>query len=93
MPSTRREERRIIHCMIVTTEIGTAHLAELVKQVQEGNEVLLTQGNKPVARLVSARGADVKNGTPLRVRSLKGHQVLAPLISQEELSDEMFGRQ
>jgi prevent-host-death family protein len=80
--------------MIVTTEIETGHLAELVKQVQEGNEVLLMQGNKPVARLVSAREIEVNSGTPLRVHSFKGHQVLAPVIfSQEELAEEMFGRQ
>ena len=29
-------------------------LAELLKQVKTGNEVLLTQGNRPVARLVPA---------------------------------------
>lgn len=40
--------------MRLTTEIGTAPLTDLVKQVQAGNEVLLTQGNKPVARLVPA---------------------------------------
>jgi prevent-host-death family protein len=40
--------------MMLATEIGAGQLADLVKQVQAGNEVLLTQNNKPVAKLVSA---------------------------------------
>jgi prevent-host-death family protein len=79
--------------MVVTTEIGTGQLADLVKQVQAGNEVLLTQGDKPVARLVPARETKAANGSPLRVRSLKGHRVLTPNISQGDLAEEMFGRQ
>ena len=38
--------------MVVTTEVGARHLADLVKQVQAGDEVLLTQDNKPVAKIV-----------------------------------------
>ena len=79
--------------MVVTKEIGNGQLAELVKQVQAGNEVLLTQGDKPVAKLVPASEVKAGNGAPLRVRSLKGHRVLSPVISQEELADEMFRRQ
>lgn len=40
--------------MIVTAEIRTGQLADLIKQVRAGDEVLLTQGNKPVAKLISA---------------------------------------
>jgi len=79
--------------MIVTTEIAAGQLAELVKHVQAGNEVLLTQSNKPVAKLVSASETAISPGAPLLVRSLKGHRVLAPIISQGELAEEMFGRQ
>jgi antitoxin (DNA-binding transcriptional repressor) of toxin-antitoxin stability system len=78
--------------MIVRTEIAAGQLAELVKHIQAGNEVLLTQSNKPVVKLVSASEAAVSPGAPLRVRSLKGHRVLAPVISQGELAEEMFGR-
>jgi len=35
--------------MTVITEIGAGELADLIKQVQAGDEVLLTQGNKLVA--------------------------------------------
>jgi prevent-host-death family protein len=77
--------------MVVTKEIGTDQLADLVKQVQAGNEVLLTQDAKPVARLVAAQETTVKNGSPLRIRSLKGHKVLVPTVSQGDLAEEMFG--
>jgi prevent-host-death family protein len=79
--------------MIVTIEIGAGQLAELIKQVQAGNEVLLTQSNKPVIKLVSASEKPVSPGAPLQIRSLKGHRVLTPIISQGELAQEMFGRQ
>ena len=74
-------------------EIGTGQLAELVKQVEAGNEVLLTQGNKPIAKLVAAIEKVPASATLLRIHSLKGHRVLTPAISQTELAEEMFGRQ
>ena len=83
----------MINRMIVRTEIGTGQLAELVKQVQAGNEVLLTQSDKPVAKVVPALENGVSPGESLRIRSLKGHRVLTPDISQEELAEEMFGKQ
>jgi antitoxin (DNA-binding transcriptional repressor) of toxin-antitoxin stability system len=74
-------------------EVGAGQLAELVKQVQAGNEVLLTQGNKPVAKLVPAIQKDTAPHAALQVRSLKGHRVLTPTISQEDLAEEMFTQQ
>jgi len=80
--------------MTTTAEVTefAGQLAELVKQVQAGNEVLLTQDNKPVARLMPA----LEKGTPdrraLHIRSLKGHRVLTPVIPHAELAEEMFGR-
>jgi antitoxin (DNA-binding transcriptional repressor) of toxin-antitoxin stability system len=79
--------------MTVRAEIGTTPLADLVKQVQAGNEVLLTQGDKPVAKIVSASENGVSSGSALNIRSIKGHRVLTPIISQGELAEEMFGRQ
>jgi len=78
--------------MTVTTEIGAGNLAELVKQVQAGNEALLTQSNKPVAKLVSASEKTISPGARLPIRSLAGHKVLAPVVSQGDLADEMFGQ-
>jgi antitoxin (DNA-binding transcriptional repressor) of toxin-antitoxin stability system len=68
-------------------------LPELVKQVQDGNEVLLTRGNKLVARLVPAVEGGAAAGAALRIRSFKGHRVLASAISQAQLAEEMFARQ
>jgi antitoxin (DNA-binding transcriptional repressor) of toxin-antitoxin stability system len=82
----------MINGMIVTTEIGAGELAELVKHVQAGNEGLLTQSNKPVARLVSVSEKTFSPGAPLPFRPLKGHRVLTPIISQGELAEEMFDR-
>jgi prevent-host-death family protein len=79
--------------MIVTAEIEAGQLADLIKQVQAGDEVWLTQGNKPVAKIVSASENGIPSGTALNIRSIKGHRVLTPLISQEEIAEEMFGRQ
>ncbi len=79
--------------MIVTAEIGAGQLADLVKQVQAGAEVLLTQGNKPVAKLVPALEETDAPHAALPVRSLEGHRVLTPIVSQADLADDMFGRQ
>ena len=79
--------------MTMTAEIGAGQLAELVKQVQAGNEVVLTQGNKPVAKLVPALDKETAPHAPLQIRSLAGHRVLTPVISQQELAEEMFVRQ
>jgi antitoxin (DNA-binding transcriptional repressor) of toxin-antitoxin stability system len=83
----------MIRGMTVTAEIGTGQLAELVKQVLAGDEVLLTQGDKPVAKLVPAFEKSVPQGAALSIRSLPGHRVLTPVISQDELAEEIFGRQ
>lgn len=80
--------------MTKTAELNgfTGSLAELVRQVQSGNEVLLTQGNKPVARIVPASGNPAAVATGLQIKSLKGHKVLTPVISQSDLVDDMFDR-
>ena len=81
--------------MTTTAEVNefTGSLAELVKQVQAGNEVLLTQGRKPVAKIVSTSEKEIASGTTLQIHSLKGHRVLTPVISQSELAEENFSRQ
>ena len=90
--STPNGEGRTIRSMIVTAEVGTRQLADLIKQVQAGDEVLLTQGDKPVAKIVSASEKEISSGTTLNIRSIKGHRVLTPVISQGDLAEEMFGR-
>jgi hypothetical protein len=58
-----------------------------------GDGVLLTQGNKPMAKIVSASENGIPFGTALNIRSIKGHRILTPVISQGELAAEMFGRE
>ena len=81
--------------MTTTAEVSevAGRLAEWVQRVQAGDEVLLTQGSKPVAKLVPAAKEECSTGAALRVRSLKGHRVLTPVIRQSEIAEEMFGRQ
>lgn len=79
--------------MRVTAEIGAGQLADLVKQVQAGNEVLLTQGDKPVAKLVPALEQTAAPSSTFHVRSIKGHRVLTPILSQGDLAEDMFRRQ
>ncbi len=90
--STPKKETGIMLSMTVIEEILSGQLTQLVRQVQAGNEVLLTQDHKPVARLVPLVEKEITPGTALRVRSLKGHRVMAPVFSQEELAEEIFTR-
>jgi prevent-host-death family protein len=78
--------------MLVVADIGNIKLADLVKQVEAGDEVILTQGDKPVAKIVSASGKGIPTGAALNIRSIKGHRVLTPVISQVELAEELFQR-
>ena len=54
---------------------------------------MLTQGHKPVARIVPAYQKETVNAATLRIRSLKGHRILTPVISQADLAEEMFARE
>jgi prevent-host-death family protein len=79
--------------MIVTMEIGTRQLADLIKQVQAGDEVLLTQDAKPVAKLVAAPATPAVSRKAVPIRSIPGHRVLIPNVSQEELAEDMFNQE
>jgi len=81
-----------IKAMTVTEEVKAGQLAELLKQVQAGNEVLLTQDQKPVAKLVSALPEKTPSASFLKIRSFKGHRVLTPDISQADIAEDMFGQ-
>jgi antitoxin (DNA-binding transcriptional repressor) of toxin-antitoxin stability system len=58
--------------MITEVKELAGQLAELVRPEQAGNEVVLTQGNKPVAKLIPTGDAAAASGTTLHVRSFKG---------------------
>ena len=77
--------------MTKTAEVKefTGRLGELVKQVQAGNEIVLTEGHKPVAKIIQANAKEIPPGTPFKIESLKGHRVLTPEISTAEVMEEM----
>jgi antitoxin (DNA-binding transcriptional repressor) of toxin-antitoxin stability system len=78
--------------MIVTEEVKAGQLAELLKQVQAGNEVLLTQDQKPVAKLVAARQERIEPRGPWKLHAISGHRVLTPGISQADIAEDIFGQ-
>ena len=85
----------MFHPMTTTAEVSEVvqRLAEMLEQVRAGNEVILTQQSKPVARLVPPLAQVTTSSSTLRIGSLKGHRVLSPVVSQAELADELFGPQ
>jgi prevent-host-death family protein len=79
--------------LMITAEVRAEQLAELVKQVQAGNEVVLTLDSKPVAKLVPASPTALDQNRSIQIESIKGRRVLTPIIRQEDLADEMFSRE
>jgi antitoxin (DNA-binding transcriptional repressor) of toxin-antitoxin stability system len=78
--------------MTIVAEIKPGELADLVQKVLAGDEILFTQGQRPVAKLIQASEEAKTPRSNFTIRSISGHQVLTPNISQEELADEMFSR-
>ncbi len=79
--------------MTVTEEVKAGQLAELLKQVQAGNEVVLTQDQKPVAKLVAAPPEKSEPKAAWKLHAITGHRVLTPNISQADIAEDMFDRQ
>jgi antitoxin (DNA-binding transcriptional repressor) of toxin-antitoxin stability system len=86
--------------MTMITQVGAAKLDDLLKQVQAGNEVLLVDGDKPVARLTAAvdlvkenEGTSDKGQSILNIRAIEGPRVLIPNFTHAEVAEEMFDRQ
>ena len=79
--------------MTVTEEVKAGQLAELLKHIQAGNEVVLTQDQKPVAKLVAAGQEKGPARAPWKLHSIKGLRVLRPDFTHAEIADEMFGQQ
>ena len=80
--------------MTMTAEVNEfgGRLSEFVKLVEGGDEVLITRESKLIAKLVPAAEAQAAQRAPLEIRSLPGHRVLTPVISQTEIAEEMFGQ-
>ena len=63
-----------------------------LERVECGDEILLMQNQKPIARLVPAIQGPAVKGSLAGIRSFKGHQVLTPQFSQGDLAEEMFSK-
>ena len=66
------------------------HLPELLKQVEAGEEVLITRNGHPVARLVPASGAAQRpvRETIRELKALRGRHSLGPRLTVRDLIDE-----
>lgn len=71
--------------MTVTLEDAQAHLAELIAQAVPGEEIVITQGENPIARLIpESKQAPLKN--PRVAGSAKG-QLIFLQEDDEHLKD------
>ena len=69
----------------VTLEEAQAGLADLIQHLQPGEEVLITRGNKPVARLVGETMAN--RNRPRRLGTLQGTVAFVAPDFDEPLAD------
>lgn len=82
--------------MTRTTEVQefVRRAAEWVKQVQSGDELLLTQDHRPVARLVPASPAAAHPSGSIRLpEALPGRWVGEAILDTGDLAEEMFARE
>ncbi len=82
--------------MTKTAEAGelAKHLMEFLDDVKAGHEVLVTRGQKPVARLVPLPApAKHQPRSVLNLRSLPGRWIGENVIKGSDLADEMFARE
>ncbi len=78
--------------MSITVKIGEAktHLSDLLTKVEAGEEVIISRGNDPIARLTRiSRDADVKAAIEEIFASRKGRQ---PTTAEEILAWRDEGR-
>jgi prevent-host-death family protein len=57
------------------------HLPGFIKQVQRGEEIVVTLHGKPVARIVPERSEDAREAAWQRLVALRGSAVLGDVIS------------
>jgi antitoxin (DNA-binding transcriptional repressor) of toxin-antitoxin stability system len=82
--------------MTKTAEAGelAKHLMEFLDDVKASHEVLITRGQKPVARLVPMHSpAKRQRRSMLHIRSLPGKWIGESVIKGSNLADEMFARE
>jgi prevent-host-death family protein len=80
--------------MTVTADVASAQLPDLLKEIQAGNEVVLTEKNEPVARILPVPARAQKSGTPreLILETFPDVKVLKPHFTHFEIAEEMARR-
>ena len=76
--------------MTLTAELLPGQLTELVEQLKAGNEVIITQGSEPVAKLVPASETVPLPIDGLRIYGFKGYKVLTPVITHADIAEDMY---
>jgi antitoxin (DNA-binding transcriptional repressor) of toxin-antitoxin stability system len=76
----------------MTAELSASQLADLVRKVQAGNEVIVMDKNQAVAKLVPANNGSKTVARSFKMRTFADRKVLTPSVSQQELAEEMFER-
>ena len=82
--------------MTKTAEAGelAKHLMEFLDDVKAGHEVLITRGQKPVARLVPMNSPPQRQRrSVLHIRSLPGKWIGESVVKGSDLADELFARE
>lgn len=78
--------------MTMTAELNASQLADLVRKVQAGNEVIVMDKNQAVAKLVPASNGSKSVARSFKMRTFADRKILTPTVSQQELAEEMFER-
>jgi prevent-host-death family protein len=82
--------------MMTTADAGelAKHLPKFLDEVKAGNEVLVTSGAKPVARLVPVQSQSKPRPRSIRgLRPLPGKWTGETVLKSADLADEMFARE
>jgi antitoxin (DNA-binding transcriptional repressor) of toxin-antitoxin stability system len=78
----------------MTTTADFAKLAgalpEVVSQVLAGKEVVLTEADKPIARIVPILNGGSRPLPLLKIQSFSRPQVLTPNLTGSEIAEDMF---
>jgi prevent-host-death family protein len=83
----RRRDRQPIHgeiTMSVTVKVAEAkaHLSELLARVEAGEEVIISRGNDPIARLSRIRK---ENNIATTIAEIRAMRQMAKPVTQEEI--------
>lgn len=80
----RHNNRETIMAVTVKVAEAKTHLSELLAKVEAGEEVIISRGNKPVARLSRIRR---ENDIDALIAEIKAQRTSRQLTTQEEIRE------